>query len=211
MELFFEGLPADEDLKKLEISLKGVTTVKPARHRLAELFVLLFREKFLYAPYHLWQGAGKSNWTYHTAFSIQETARTLGLNCIFETLGRLDALVETMNEKPRIVLLAEWESNHRSVFGKDKELEKLWKGLQRKRQAHALLLTHCPLDKYDDFTKNVVEYWQKKAAKRKYFPILFLLVAIYEDSASLPQSLSTIEIFPKEVLLWDGLGFRGAY
>jgi hypothetical protein len=201
------GYPTDEELKNLAKSLEDVTLVKPAQHRLAEVFTLILRENFMNMPYRLWQGANKSNWTYHTAFVIRETAQTLGLDCVFETMGRLDALIQTPGEKPRVVLLAEWESDYRSVFGKDKELDKLWKGLSRKRYASALLLTYCPLDKYYSFVKEVVEYWQKRAVKRKYYSTLFLLVAVYGvvDSIEQFQFLRTIEIFSEEILLWNDL------
>jgi len=205
----FAGCTTDEQLKNLVRNLKGVTSVKPAQHRLVEVFTLLFRENFMNMPYNLWQGTNKSNWTYHTAFAIRETARILSLNCIFETMGRLDALVETIGDNPRTVLLAEWESDYRSVFGKGQELDKLWRGLSRRRYAHAFLFTYCPSDEYYGFAKEVVEYWQRRAAKRKYCPILFLLVAIYEVVSAVEQLqfLRTIEIFPKEVLLWDDLPF----
>jgi hypothetical protein len=206
----FNGYSANKELENVEENLKGVTLVRQAQHRLAEVFTLVFGENFMNRPYHLWQEpANRSNWTYHTAFAIRETAQTLGLACIFETMGKLDALIETIEKKPRTVLLAEWESDYQSVFGKGKELDKLWKGLSRKRYACALLFTYCPVDKYYSFIKDVIEYWQKKATKSKYPSSLFLPVVVYEAKGSdlVFQLIRTIEILPKEIVLWDDLYF----
>ena len=207
----FNGYSVNEELKKnVEENLKEVTLVKQAEYRLAEVFTLAFRENFMNRPYHLWQkAASRSNWTYHTAFAIREAAQTLGLSCTFETMGKLDALIETAEKKPKTVLLAEWESDYQSVFGKGKELDKLWRGLSRKRYASALLFTYCPLDKYYSFIKDVVVYWQKRAARSKYPPSLFLPVVVYEVQGSdlVFQFIRTIEILPKEIVLWGDLYF----
>jgi hypothetical protein len=130
----YEGYSLNKHWKQIEDKLAGTAVVKPARHSLAQLFTLVFRKRFVArAPAgQLRNGeyvATRSNWSYHTAISVHSAAWTLNLSCRFEVMGRLDAVIETPEEKPRVVLLAEWEWDHKDVFGKGKELDKLVKGL----------------------------------------------------------------------------------
>lgn len=202
------GLPTDEALDELQKNLSGLSPVSPVQHRLTERFVLILREHFLDMPLSLMEVANKSNWTYHTAFKIGETARLLGLKYIFETAGKLDALIETPEERPQPVLFAEWESDYRSVFGASKELDKLWKGTSKKRDTDALLLTYCPVTKYDGFIRDVVQFWQARAIKAKFAPTLYLIVALTKLDGRVEQltQICTLEILSSEVRLWDTLG-----
>lgn len=200
-------------LSQLKENLKGITPVEAVTHTAAEVFVLIFCEAFASnAPEYQLEnemlGASRSNWTYHVAFAIKRTALIMRLNCRFEAMGRLDAVIETVEKKPTIVLLAEWEWDYQDIFDKGKELEKLWEGTRNLRYGNALLFTYCPFNEHDDFVKAIVEYWQRRAIKKRDPPLLFLLIVIYKgDSLREFQFIRTIEIHPKEVKLWDDVYF----
>lgn len=200
------GFPTDEVVKETERNLEGVTSVVPVQHRWAESFALVFRENFLNMPsYTLMSGASKSNWTHHTAFEIRETAEILGLSCVFETMGKLDATIYTGGDPNKVVLMAEWESDCQTVFGEGRELDKLWKGVRHNKDAHALLFTYCPQNKYYDLLKQVVEFWQGRSAKVKNASSLFLLVVTLDSTQGQIDLVRTTEILPDKVLLWDDL------
>ncbi len=210
----------NEAFSKRRENLKDVTSAMPTIYTLAEVFNQIFCEMLLSEPpEHQFedelQGASRSNWTYHTAFAIKRTAQTMQLSCRFETRGRLDAVIETYEEKPSVVLLAEWEWDHKSIFGKGKELEKLWKGTSNLQNANALLFTYCPTNEIDDFEKAVIEYWQKQASRRgKGYPILYLNTAVYKIDSSIEviQSFDTIEVHAEGIKVWSGPIFcRASY
>jgi hypothetical protein len=204
-----QGDPSNEALKAVESSLKGVTSVVPGYHGWAELFALVFRENFMRMPYRLSLGASTSNWTYHTAFEIRETAEILGLDCVFETMGKHDAVIQTFDANPRVTLVAEWESNYQTVFGDGQEIDKLWRDTSRRQDAHAMLFTYCPSDKYSSFLKRVVQDWQGRLANAKRSPSLFLLVVLYQsDSSSRWYDICrATEVLRDQVKLWYDLGF----
>lgn len=202
----------NEAFGKVEENMKDVTLATPVIHTSAEVFNQIF--------YHiLWseppgrqseeevQGASRSNWTYHIAFAFKRAAQIMGLNCRFETRGRLDAVIETIEEKPRVVLLAEWEWDQESILGKGKEIEKLWKGTRNLQHANALLFTYCPESEIGDFVKRVIVYWQEQAARRKKgHPILYLNIAVYnrDSSVEVVESCEMIEVHAEGVKVWGG-------
>ena len=96
-------------VKEIQDGLGERIVVKSSSHRLAELFVRVFRENFISLPDRLFVdgGVGLSNWTYHVAFSMHESARIIKLNCIFETMGKMDAAIETKDKYRELILLAE--------------------------------------------------------------------------------------------------------
>jgi hypothetical protein len=208
----YGGYSTNKHLAKIQKSLGGITSVKAARHNLSEIFTLIFREQFIIdMPIDAFRegiGVTRSNWTYHTALSVRTSARLLALKCRFETHGRLDALIETMQEKPKPVLLAVWEWNYQDIFGKDKELEKLRTGLRKLRGADGFLLTYCPTVDYLNFVKRVLKYWQQGASGTNY-PLLYLVVIAYQQRDALLefQYMRTIQIFPREIVLWDDIPF----
>jgi hypothetical protein len=199
------------ELAKLRDELKDTTPVRPALYTVAEVFTLIFCEIFASeAPRHQLedraQGVSRSNWTYHVAFAIRKAAQTMDLNCTFETMGRLDAVIETIEDTPRNVLLAEWEWDYESVLGTSGELEKLWKGASRLQYANALLFTYCPVSEYYGFAKTVIQYWQNRAAKtKKGYPILYLPHVLYKEASRLRefQSIHTIEVHAEGVKFWN--------
>jgi hypothetical protein len=105
------------------------------------------------------------------------------------------------------VLVAEWEADYNDIFGRGKELEKLWRELKNSPSADGLLLTYCPTNEYFKFVSRVLEDWQKRSFVSR--SSLYLLVIGYKQQRhdQLFEYLRTIEIAPNEVILWDDLLF----
>lgn len=207
----YPGYFVSRSLNELQAKLKGTSLVRPASHSLSELFTLVFRERFVASgPAGRLEGgeyvASRANWTYYTALSVHSAAQTLNLNCRFEVMGRLDAVIETREAEPQVMLVAEWEFDHRDVFGKGKELPKLRRRANELRGADALLFTYCPLNEYPDWARAVVEYWQGKRSRRSHAS-LFAPVMVYEKQGSLETLMCfrTIQVLPSEVVLWDDI------
>lgn len=192
--------------------MKGITAIKASDYNLSEVFTLIFREQFVKElPLDFSNekvGVRRSNFTLHTAFSFRATAKLLDLNWRFETLNRIDGFIETLEEKPRPILLAEWEWNHEDIFGTGKELEKLKKGVEGLTDADGLLLTYCPTEKYLVLLEEVVKYWQHEVNK-KNFPLLYFITLGYKVLPTILefQYLRTVQISAKEVILWDDIPF----
>ena len=192
-------------ITELENALKPITETKIQPFCLSATFTLFFMELFWTKPPVLSASAlNQSNWTYHTAFSIKKAADTLGLDCIFETMGRLDAVIQIPSENPQPILFAEWEAKYKSVFGKGKELEKLWQGAAQNQGANALLITYCPLDEYGSFLHDVAAYWQNKDKRRKRRPTLFLVTILYQVDKNINafHTISGTEIHKEGVKIW---------
>lgn len=103
--------PLIANLEHLKQLLSGKSAVVGVRHRLSEAFTRLFRENFLDLPLTpaLKSAPNRSNWTHHIYYAIRTTAKAMYLSCTFETMGRLDAVIETMFDYPGVILVAEWE------------------------------------------------------------------------------------------------------
>jgi hypothetical protein len=207
----YAGYGINKHLKEVQQKLKDTSAVSSATHVLSELFALVFRERFVASgPAGKFEReeyvASRSNWTYYTALSVHAAAQALNLSCRFEVLGRLDAVIETREAKPQVILLAEWESDYRDLFGKGKELSKLLGGVKAHKGADALLFTYCPENQYLDFAKAVVEYWQGKLPARSH-AVLYSLTFLYEQKRPLHffQCLRTMQVPRREVLLWDDI------
>lgn len=201
--------PIDYNLVKLQNRLAGISSVIGIQHRLSERFTLLFRDNFFDLPFSSAPALSIGNWTLHTAYAIRATAKALFLSCTFETMGRLDAVIGTGSEYPGIILVAEWESNAFSVFGVNNELDKLWNGANQHKHADAFLFTYCPIDKFFDFIKQVVEVWQGKELIRSTFPSLFLTVVVFRKISRNHEFIfmRTVEVCSATVKLWFDLGF----
>lgn len=210
----------DTDFKELVEDFRqrfhGITSVEPYERRVTQDFVTIFLEIFVSnAPNYQLEpnrfGASRSNWTYHTALAIKKASEILSLNCIFESKGRLDAVIEVLDEegKPVPVLFAEWEWDYLDIFGKQKELEKLWRGTRKLQFANALMFTYCPVDKYPDFLKQVIQFWQQKIGKKRDYPRLFLVVVLYDGTSFREfQFVRTVEVGAEQINLWYDLEFR---
>ena len=131
------------------------------------------------------------------------------LSCTFETMGRLDAVIETVFDYPGIVLVAEWEANAFTVFGPGNELEKLWLAANNQKYADAFLFTYCPLNRLSEFIVRTVDFWQSQRSLRETFPRLFLTVIATRKVLRDDQFIfmRTLEIDSKVVGLWHDLGF----
>ena len=137
--------PLTANLQQLAHLLNGKSRVVSVQHRLSETFTRLFRDNFLDLPIvsTLNTEPNRSNWTQHTYYAMRTTAKALYLSCIFETMGRLDAVIETVFDYPGVVLVAEWESDAFTVFGQGKELEKLWFAVENHKYACLLYTSRC--------------------------------------------------------------------
>ncbi len=192
-------------INELEKALTSTTQIKIQPFCLSSTFTLFFMELFwLRPPVFSGTALNQSNWTYHTAFSIKKAAETLGLDCIFETMGRLDAVIQLPSDPPQTILFTEWESRYKSVFGKGKELEKLWQGASQNQGTNALLITYCPLEEYGSFLRDVAEYWQNIDKRRKKRPVLFLVTILYQVNKNLHafHTISGTEIHKEGVKIW---------
>lgn len=150
-------------------------------------------------------GATRSNWTYHTAMAIAQTCRMLDLTCKFEALGKRDAVIETKDEIPEIVLVAEWEWDYKDVFGKGKELDKLQRSCKEWKSAHGFLLVYCPAEDYADYLQKIAEDWIRSVKSQKHPPTLFLHTVIFEDKVGVREfiRLRTVELNPKAINVWN--------
>ncbi len=200
--------PIPSNLEILREHLAGLSEVVGVQHRASEEFVLLFLHNFCDFPLAINASLNKSNWTHHVYFAIRSTAKTLYLCCTFETMGRLDAVIQTVDKYPGVVLVAEWENESESVFGEHKELEKLWEGANQHQHADAFLLTYCPAEDLLDFTKRVVDYWHNQSTSQETCPSLFLVVVVYkrEKRSHKFMFIRTQEITQSSLFLWHDLG-----
>lgn len=182
------GEPAFESVHKydrIEAKLKHLTTVShldfDITHTFSELFVELFWNET--PNYELSEGvfgATRSNWTYQTAIAIAQTCKILDLNCRFEAHGKRDAIIELKNPV-QVQLVAEWEWDYESIFGKGKELEKLKTTCIANPTANAFLLVYCPNSKYLDYLARIAEDWILDSNLAEQAPVLFLHTVIFED------------------------------
>ncbi len=203
--------PLIANLEQLKQLLSGKSAVVGVHHRLSDAFTRLFRENFLDLPLTpaLKIAPNRSNWTHHIYYSIRTTAKAMYLSCTFETMGRLDAVIETMFDYPGVILVAEWESNAFSVFGQGNELEKLWLAANNQKYADAFLFTYCPIGRLSEFIIQTVDFWQSKTTLREMFPRLFLNVIATRKKMGNDEFvfLRTLEIDTETVALWHDLGF----
>ncbi len=203
--------PLVSNLEQLRQLLDGRSTVVGVQHRLSHVFTLLFRDNFLDVPLlsNLNAALNRSNWTQHTYYAIRATARAMYLSCTFETMGRLDAVIETVSDYPGVVLVAEWEASAFTVFGPGKELDKLWLAAVSHQHADAFLFTYCPLTRLSEFLTRTVEFWQSKRSLRETFPKLYLTVIATRRDMRDEQFIfmRTLEIDASVVGLWHDLGF----
>lgn len=124
-------------------------------------------------------------------------------------MGRLDAVIDTLDGHPGVILVAEWENDPSSIFGEDNELDKLWNGTHRHQNADGFLLTYCSIEGLEEFTKRVVEFWQVRKSDRENYPSLFLVIVAYRQEKRVQKFLfvRSLEITSSEVLLWHDLAY----
>lgn len=149
----------------------------------------------------------RSDWAQSIAYAIRKASDVFLLSCRFEAMGKLDAVIERRyQERSHVVLLAEWEWDCWSVFGERQELERLSNGVAEQDAADALLFTYCPSYQYHDLVADVVKFWQNRAAKNQgSSPVLYLMVAAYEKSASVETTvrfIRSVEVHAREIRVW---------
>jgi hypothetical protein len=173
------------------------------------MFVLRFLECFADVPLSQQENLSKSNWTQHVYYAIRSAAKAMALGCTFETMGRLDAVIDTLGDYPGVILVAEWESDSGSVFGANNELDKLWKAANQHCDADSLLFTYADIEQLQDFTKQAVAFWQSQSSGRESRPSLFLITIVTQREKRSQKFLfiRTMEIAPSVVRLWYDLPF----
>lgn len=154
-------------------------------------------------------GATRSNWTYHTAISIAQACKILNLTCRFEAGGKQDALIETIDEVPEIILAAEWEWEFDDIFGKGKELDKLKNTCNRQPSANAFLLIYCPSEKYLDHLDRIAQDWISSSTETQS-PYLYLHTIIFENNGNMRgfQLLKTVVIHKSQIEVWRDTVFQ---
>lgn len=207
------GEPALESVHKhdkIEAKLKHLTEVRQLPFDITFIFSVLFAEIFWNdtPSYELSPGvfgATRSNWTYHTAGAISQTCKILNLTCKFEALGKRDAIIETKEQPPEIILAAEWEWDYDDIFGKGKELEKLKDTCQKNPTANAFLLIYCPIKKYLNHLEKISEYWISETKTDEQAPTLFLHTVIFDEKGNTRefQRLKTVMIHSTGIDVWS--------
>jgi len=198
------------EFEQIQSRLSHLADVNPLNIDVTLTFSISFVEAFLNDTpnYEISEGifgATRSNWTYHTAMAMAQICKSLILPCKFEDLGKRDAVIETRDEKPEIILVAEWEWDYEDIFGKGKELDKLKASCKASKTAEAFLLIYCPISEYLDHLQRIAEEWIGSMKKEKTPPSLFLHTIIFKERASYREfdRLITVEINPSLINVWN--------
>lgn len=202
------------EYEQIENKLKDIVEVLPYEVNVYYAFSLTFARIFLgdTPNYRLKDGtigATRSSWTYHTAFAIAQTCKMFNLLCKFESHGKRDAVIETNEEDPQILLFAEWEWDYEDIFGEGKELKKLRDSCRETKTAEAFLLIYCPNYKYSNYICRIAEFWVKAFKRNKNPPSLFVHTIIFNESKNTREfeRLKTVVINPLEVWVLNDLYF----
>ncbi len=201
------NLRPTSDQENLILQQLGAT--EPKIHSEPEIFSILFVHLFCTdSPNYPLNsgdfGATTSGWTYHTAGAIAQACKILGFTCKFESGGKRDALIESRDEEPEVLIAAEWEWNYHDIFGSGKELEKLRETCKSHDTSHAFLLTYCPENVYSEFIFSVISRWQEYFSDYTISPSLFLHTIEFEPTKSGRQfrCLKTIVVNGQEIEKW---------
>lgn len=186
--------------------------VTPVEISRSETFSIIFREIFLtdtpsYKLSANTYGAIRTSWTYHTAFATSQTSRTMDLTCKFESRGRRDAVIETKEDDPSILLFAEWEWDYLDVFGKGKEIEKLKESCRSEKNTSAFLLTYCPEKEFENYWQKVAADWLTPKRTKVIEATLFLHIICFQENLKTRtfQELNTVVINSSKIELWTPL------
>lgn len=202
------------DLRELDRKLSRFAKVFTLEFDIPMSFSVAFRQIFMgdQPNYELKKGvfgATRSNWTYHTALAIANASRMLNMTCRFEALGKRDAIIETQDEPPLVVVAAEWEWDFEDVFGEGKEIDKLIRTCKAHDSCHGFLLVYCPADSYVDYVERVVAAWIENTRTFTLPPTLFLHTIVFIDRSGMREfdRLRTLEVHPERVVVWNDLLF----
>jgi len=102
--------------------------------------------------------------------------------------GKRDAIIETQDPVPVILLAAEWEWDYDDIFGPGKELDKLRITCQNNPSANAFLLIYCPRERYLDHLDKIAEFWIGETRTEEQPPSLFLHTVIFEENNNTRES-----------------------
>jgi hypothetical protein len=135
---------------------------------------------------------------------MAQASKLMNRTCKFETLGKRDAVIETADEPPKVVVVAEWEWTAEDVFGKGMELEKLRASCRDHPHAAAFLLTYATEASYPDFLQRVTNYWINTPRRRRKTPLLYLHTIIYREAGAFREfeRLRTADIDAECIQLW---------
>lgn len=131
----------------------------------------------------------------------------MDLTCKFEARGRRDAVIETKDDDPKILLFAEWEWDYLDVFGKGKEIEKLKDSCRSEKDADAFLLTYCPESSFENYWQKVATEWLTPKKTKVIESSLFLHIICFSENLKSRtfQTLNTIVINSSEIEIWTNL------
>jgi hypothetical protein len=211
-ELQQQCFPASQEIvNRFSLGIEVVEVFIPLVNAFSITFIQLFvTDTPNYQMENGNYGASRSNWTYHTALSLAQTSKIMNLNCLFEAQGKRDAIIETRDEKPEVILIAEWEWDYKDIFGTGKELEKLQESCKRFENAQAFLLTYCPAREYVSFFQRIAEYWIEKTKYWKTPPLLFLHTIVFEEEIGgtrIFTAIRTAQITPTQIYILNDQPF----
>lgn len=202
------------DLQVLDDRLKVLAPVYIADFNIPLAFSVAFRSIFMaeqpnYEMKKGQYGATRSNWTYHTALAIAQASRMLNMVCRFEAMGKRDAIIQSPDEPPVVVLAAEWEWDYEDVFGNGKEIDKLLLTCKENEACEGFLLVYCPDQSYVDYIERVSVAWLHGAQKLKDPPTLFLHTIVFTEKAGMREfdRLRTVQMNPTQITVWNDLVF----
>jgi hypothetical protein len=89
------------------------------------------------------------------------------------------------------LIACEWEYDGDNIFGKGKELDKLWKSSSKCNSA--LLITYCEKGNFQEYSSKVIDYWMKKCKGRKKGYLAFVTI-IYQKPHRTFELIRTIYV-----------------
>ena len=170
------------------------------------LFIQIFREQISSTILNTFEEVSRSNWTYNIAFAFLNTAKSMNFQIRFEAEGKRDAIVQSYpdaNGKLTTILAAEWEWDSNDVFGKDKEIEKLYRS-SKTHDCEALLFTYVESQEYQNFLIKTIETWRSLSRGNKNLA-MFLCVITFKKEPGLRrfEAIRTVEIGPEDIRIWE--------
>jgi len=202
-------LAENPDLKRLDTFL---TTRKEKfdfqMNYPAVIFIQIFREQIRSTILLTEESTSRSNWTYNIAFAFLTAAKAMNFQIRFEAEGKRDAIIESEADKKgkrHTILAAEWEWESSDIFGKGKEIEKLYKS-SKAYECEAFLYTYVETDKYNEFLIRVRDEWRALSEKTPLLSLVMCTVLYTKEKSSrMFQAIRTVEIATDELIIWEDL------
>jgi hypothetical protein len=135
----------------------------------------------------------------------------MNLVCKFETFGKRDAVIETREDPPEAILVAEWEWDFEDIFGSGKELDKLQATCHKHSNMAAFMLTYCPNTLYPEFVQRVAEYWIESTEKQANPSTLFFHTVLFNNKGAVREfnRLRTAQLSAGLIQFWNDQLFGG--